>query len=381
MIQPISCQLRVANYIPETVGPTLLLFKFMAPGAVTPTQCLFSKWRQYKHQMQMEAERERQQHQYNNNMDALAIQQHTRGGTTAETTEATTPLGYNYALLDEQELANINYPQVLPELRDLRQQIREEQQAKQEIQKELEVNHTALQRLQIGVDTRDRAQRDEIRRLQRLEQRQTIKTTKAISDGGNEIEHAKDPMWESSVVLHDHWQQDLKRIGRLPTNANITPVYAMAVNTDINKAIDLCVDDYIENGGNIADRIVVNSQIVADLGVRVRLRLADKGIIINDKACIAITIATTKFNTNGKANGDGYRTPINVVKQLLFTPSTESSPEREVGGVNDLQWQRPNDNEEDEQEDGEDPPDDPNGSESQTNRQYNRAGGDGDRVK
>ena len=68
-------------------------------------------------------------------------------------------------------------------------------------------------------------------------------------------------MWEQSKEYNDSWQQDLQRAGRLQVvqdhnNTNIT----MAVDVDIAKAIDICVHDYIANGGNVAGGNVVRKR-------------------------------------------------------------------------------------------------------------------------
>ena len=104
-----------AEYEGELIGPNILLFKLMATGAVTLTQGLFMKWRQYKHQAQREQERQRQQQQYEANTSVLAIQQHTPVGISDCTLDATAPLGYNFALLDEQEVVQQQVPQLLAE--------------------------------------------------------------------------------------------------------------------------------------------------------------------------------------------------------------------------------------------------------------------------
>ena len=108
----------MADYELETVGPSRLMFKMLATGAVTFTQCLFQKWRQYKHQSQVEKERERQQQQQQQQLIqrfeatmALVIQG-TPGNITG-TPDATTSLGYNYSLLDEQDVAEQQFPSII----------------------------------------------------------------------------------------------------------------------------------------------------------------------------------------------------------------------------------------------------------------------------
>ena len=357
----------MASYEPETVGQSVLMFKMLATGAVTLTQCLFLKWRQYKHQSQMEKERERQQQQQQQQQQLLALgdqqqllalgdQQQPQQqllalgnqrfeatvplpiqgtpGDSNGTPDATTPLGYNYSLLDEQDQAQQHFLQLLAELRTLKQQVREQQQANQNLQLKLVNDNTTLQKLQVGVETRDQMKNEEIRRLQQQLEKQ--KTTiddkdKQLQQLNEQTGRTKDPMWEQSKVYNDSWQQDLQRTGRLQVAQDhdkmdialqTIPVYAMAADMDIAKAIDICVDDYIANGGNIADRNVVNGRVVADWGIRVRIKLEETGISIKDKLS---TITITNTNTKGKSAGDGYKTPISTVKRLLYTPSAESS--------------------------------------------------------
>ena len=115
-------------------------------------------------------------------------------------------LGYNFEVLDEQMVAQQQFPQLLAELRTLKQQNRL-------LQQQAESDNAAAQKLQLGMDTRDQAMNSEIQQLRRQLERQ-----QAIIDEQNkrqqQIDRAsqlKDPMWEQSTQNNDCWQQDLQR--------------------------------------------------------------------------------------------------------------------------------------------------------------------------
>ena len=202
------------------------------------------------------------------------------------------------------------------------------------------------------------------------------------------MEQTKDLVWEQSVQNNDSWQQDLQPPGRLQITQdhqmiNITiqniPIYVMAADEEIAKAIDVCVDDYIINGGNVADRDVVNGRVVAGWGVRAHMKCKEEGVNITDVLSIA---TTTNSITKGKGTGDGYKTSIHTVNILLCTPSDESSLERDIGGINNLQWQTPNSNGDDDPDDEDNVmPEDRHTEDGDSYRQQNRNVGDGDKSK
>ena len=319
----------------------------------------------------------------------LAIQPYTLGNTSAGSPDAATPLGYNYDMLDEQEGAQKQFPQLLAEIKNLRQQVSEQRHNNVQLQRQCESNSTAIQKMQLGMNIRDQAHNNGIRRLkQELAQRQTTTDSgrQQLTEQGSS---SKDPVWEQSLQHNDHWQSELHRTGRMPVPERqpqaIILVYAMAAITEIAKAIDECVDDYGINGGTIADRNVINGHLVVDWGVRMRIRLDERGITIKDKGINAINnkIGTTTME-NGKSNVDGYKIPLNAEKRLLYTPSQESSHERDIGDFNNLHWHSLNDGD-DGDEPGGDYNDDSNGArhtEDDNNYQSrHRAGGDNDRAK
>ena len=84
-------------------------------------------------------------------------------------------------------------------------------------------------------------------------------------------------------------------------------MHAIGITTTITKAIDYWIDDYEKHGGSMTDRNIVGSQIVPDWGVRVRRRLAERGIKISNGG---------NNNTTPTGKGVGYLTPI---KRVLYT--------------------------------------------------------------
>lgn len=165
----------------ESVGPNVLLAKLLATGAVTITQALFMPWRSYKHYMkkqqkyapqQLEQQQQEQQQLTQQPLaieDAtmlLAIQPYTPGGTSAESPDATTQLGYNYDMLDEQEVAQKQFPQLMAEFRNLRSQISQQKQNNLQLQRQCDHNSTVMQKMQLGMDNRDQAKNKQIQQLQ-----------------------------------------------------------------------------------------------------------------------------------------------------------------------------------------------------------------------
>ena len=238
------------------------------------------------------------------------------------------------------------------------------------------------------MDIRDQAQTAEVKRLTEQLAKQQQQTTPTKQD-----QVPKDPYWEQPLQSNDHWQQDLQRTGRMPTPdrqpqaivGTTTPVFAMADIVEITKVIEECVDDYVVHGGTIADRNAVNSQIVVDWVVRVRMRLEERSIPIKDKSIFIITNNRNCQIISGKDknSGDGYKIRISVAR-VLYTPSQEFSPERDAAGVHNLRRQSPHDDD-DGGDLGDEDNDEANGDrhpeEHQNQQHRHRVGGDGDRQK
>ena len=187
-----------------------------------------------------------------------------------------------------------NFKQFVDELKDLKQQPRVQQEQHRQI----------VQRLQLGMDERDKDLNAEVLRLRRqLGTKQTIvddrtKILEQTLEEQNRLlaqtkkrettdEQALDPMSERFKIGKDSWQGTGKRKDH---NATEAPMYATGATTTINKAIDIWTEDYTKHGGDVADRNVVDAQIAADWGVRARRRLIETGI--ESKGTIIITNTT-----------------------------------------------------------------------------------------
>ena len=283
-----------------TAGGTLLMYKVLATGTVALSEWIFVKWRQNFFQ------RRRQQQVGITiaatvaNALALAIYPHTPGQSASEiASEAAFPLGFDFGRLEAQDNGQQLFKQLLDELKDMQAQMRAQQQnfERQFAQQEDRYNQREayIQRLELGMDTRDQKKNEDIQQL-----RQQLQTKQAILDSQAQIleeilnnqdrrtdciEHQettdrtdKDRMREKFEAGDDSWQQALKPDDqRKPNDSLATPMYAIGTTTIINKAIDTWIKDYKAHGGIVSYRNVVDGQIIADWGVRVRRRLMEKG--------------------------------------------------------------------------------------------------------
>ena len=161
-----------------------------------------------------------------------------------------------------------------------------------------------------------------------------------------------DPIWER---FHDNesWNVEPKtpthaRAPEVATAlANTTPTYAIGATTTINKAIDIWIDDNTVNGGNISERNVVDGYIVADWGARVRNRLAERRKSNKTTKNQDVVIG---------GNGPSNYTPMSIIERNILSPDTDSSPERDVGDLNNLRFQNPGGQEPNDNDDDDDDP-------------------------
>ena len=97
------------TYTPaKTLGEQLFMYKLLATGAVSLTQCLFYKWRKWQKKAQ----------QQRNEETTLAIYSQPR--------DDNSPLGFDFERLDEQDDHQQRYSQLLADNKRLKEQIREQ---------------------------------------------------------------------------------------------------------------------------------------------------------------------------------------------------------------------------------------------------------------
>ena len=344
-VLPEHLQGPTADYVPQEIGGTLML-KALAMGAIAIFEIAFAKWRHYKTM----CHRERQQE------NRLVIYQQSPGHTSADSNNSS--LAFNYDQLDLQEQAQQqqlalqdqeqqqqqqqqSFPQLMSELRELRQQLKEQQQtfnAQLEQQKQQHAQY--IQRLQLGMDERDQRKNDELQQLKtKLDDRQATidqqrRRTEQAEAQNRQRKPEVDPYKEKSKRGEDDWQLGYKPPDERTKHDNPpapdTPKYAIGTTTDIAKAIDYFIDDYELHGGSISERNVVASQIVPDWGARVRRRLIERGVKNGGGL-------PSNVGYNGK--GAGYLTPI---RRLLQSPESDSSPDRDTGYINNIRRNSPN---------------------------------------
>ena len=188
------------------------------------------------------------------------------------------------------------------------------------------------------MDTRDQHQNDELMKFkEQLKDKQKI-----INDQNNLVEEmleensqavrqtekqTTDPYWEKSVRGDDHCQQGRVNNGQTKIVTTGIPNFAIGITQEINKAIDLWIDDCQIHGGIISDRNMVNSQIVPGWGVRVRRRLLERNVDGTDKV---------KKDLFEGGKGHGYQTLINRIRQVIRSPETYISVGQSIGELNNI---------------------------------------------
>ena len=84
---------------------------------------------------------------------------------------------------------------------------------------------------------------------------------------------------------------------------------------------------------------MVDGRIVADWGARVRRRVRDRDG--DDKSNGNSNLANNDINNN-------YLTPVDRMKRVVYSPTSDSSPERQTGYINNLRAQTNSDGGDDE---------------------------------
>ena len=171
------------NYTPATTaGAQVYVFKMMAIGVVTLTQCLSYKWRKWQRQLQQQRQQEPQ--------NAMAI--------CAQLGDDNSPLGFDFDQLGVQDDHRL-YSHLLADNNKIRQQLREQEQKND--QQAMDHVHE-IQRLQVGRDTNDETHHDEAQRLrQQLRDQQRAfnekdKTLEQVKAHGRMDKTGNGPLWE-----------------------------------------------------------------------------------------------------------------------------------------------------------------------------------------
>ena len=310
------------------VGCNMLMYKFIEPGVVAAIGYLFYQWNQFQFQRQQKRQQKRQQEQQ---------QQQQQVSPTIALVATTTMAIYNqpevdsflgfdferFEMQDEQQQHSL-YRQLLADMKEMKQQLRQQQQhfAQQEV-----THKSELQRLQGGKDTKNEKYQGE---LQQLKQRLN-ETQKFIDEKDKELEQAEararmdkrgaDPLWERSERGDEDWKTETQTTRQTHalqdhTTAHIFS-YATVVFETVVAVIDQWIDDRKLHGGIIADRNCVEGHIVADWGVRVRQRFADRDA----------------------EQSSNYLIFANKVTKRFQFPVSDSSPERDAGVIMDLRSQ------------------------------------------
>ena len=232
--------------------------------------------------------------------------------------------------------------------------MRAQQQEFERKQAQMEQEKQQLQRSILGMDTRDDHNNEQLRQYrQRFDEK-----NKRIQDQDKQIEQIKtpreklDPIWEQS---HDKssWNIDLK----IPTDELVqeaitalvtTPTYAIGATTIIMKAIDTWIDDNTINGGNISERNLVDGHIVADWGVRARNKSAERNK--NNRTTKSQDVANS-------SNEQNNYTLMSMIEKNILSPDSDSTPERDVGDLNDLRFQNHGGQDPDDDDDDDNDPD------------------------
>ena len=347
----------------ETAGQMLMMGKICMTGEVTFAQVVFMAWRrQWRHYKKAQmtntlaiykapeenfpASAETFDWDQMDERDRAAAERATAEAAAAATAAASANSGDSG-----------DYKQLMAEIKDLKQKNQQLQQRNQQ-----------LQRSQLGMDARNDHNNEQLRRLQR----QLDEQNRQIQEQDKQIQQTKTPRKNLYENWHKFYDNNSWNMGpkthipdRVQEATNIvqatTPSYAIRAIIIINKAIDTWIDDYMINGGTIIERNVVDNRIVADWGVRVRNRLAERN-------------KSNKTVIGGQ--GRNNHTPMSIIEKDVLSPDPDSSPERDIGDLNGLRFQNPG---------GQEPPDDDDDGDDPDyrapDRRHNRGYGEEDRGK
>ena len=309
------------------LGAKLFFLKVAAIGAVALAEFIFMKWRKYK-------DPQRQQQRLEQNMNVLAIQ-----GSPSQSDVDTPQQHYDWNALSAREQQQQvypqlmdrdqqSYPQLMAECRELRQQLKEQKVEFHKIIDEEKQKYHYLQRAQLGLETREQKRDEQFANLQQLvaikqgtidEQNMLLQALEEPTTTKRPTNYDKDLIWEMDNEKKGPWHN-----GRSSTNivttadiqkediGNGTPTYAMAANTTLASAIDNWIDDYIAHGGNVSDRNIVDKQIVADWGIRVRQRMHERVVTIKD---------SNNDKVSNKIGGKECQTLIGKIRRIFNSPT------------------------------------------------------------
>ena len=163
-------------YVDPSVGLTFtpaghnaMLYKLLAICVIAISEFVFMKWAQYNQRVKQQ----RQQYQQQQREDEFAarVRPDTPGESTETSAQAQYPLGFDFDGLEGQDVCK----QPLTKLKDLRQQLRMQQQHfNQQFEQQKQEHGQELQRVCLGMDTRDERQNLELQRLQHQLQRKQV---------------------------------------------------------------------------------------------------------------------------------------------------------------------------------------------------------------
>ena len=194
-----------------------MLYKLLAICVIAISEFVFMKWAQYNQRVKQQ----RQQYQQQQREDEFAarVRPDTPGESTETSAQAQYPLGFDFDGLEGQDVCK----QPLTKLKDLRQQLRMQQQHfNQQFEQQKQEHGQELQRVCLGMDTRDERQNLELQRLQQQLQRQqtTIDQHNRLFDKTNQTikepdrQHV-DPQWDTSIHSEDDWQKALLQMNKV----------------------------------------------------------------------------------------------------------------------------------------------------------------------
>ena len=177
----------------------VLIYKLIAIGAVVATDYLFYKWDQFRlHRQQQRQQEQQQQQQQQQGSTAMALVAITTMAIYNQP-EADSPLGFDFERVGIQDEQHSLYRQLLADMKDMKQQLRQQQQfAQQEVTYNIEI-----QRLQVVKDAKADTYHEEIQQLkQRLNDKQRLideKDKLGQAEGRAQTDkRGKDLWWERS---------------------------------------------------------------------------------------------------------------------------------------------------------------------------------------
>ena len=352
----------LASNLTTTVVSSATVFTLFAEGAVIVGKKIFQHWRRYRREE-----------------DDLRLRIHpdTPTDSLAELDSPGSRLDGMLAIRDRdrrgprEEEASQQQGQVF--LKEFKAQEKKFEENMAKLQNDYTIQ---LQRIQVGMDTKDQEKNKEIWELRQevkkyqtrvLEQNKLIEEITEHNSREKTLKKEKNQDDKDQTDIDDFYELD-KRSGngtwkdgynkltnKVPNTSPAAASYSMATpRHTIGELVDAWIDDYLQHGGIISEHnIDTNGNIIHNWGKLVRNRLKELGIRDEDNTRKKIDFNQLVSLTSDD-NTNVLKTPASKTRREAPSPSTDgSSGGQSVGGLNNLSL-RPSGGDDDDPDDSHD---------------------------